>query len=185
MGRHAMATFPYSVFIYTAHQCDPRKCTGLRLVRRNLAKPIRRLKRIPRRAIILNPMVQKALSREDQFLAQKYGIVALDCSWKKIEEVMIYTSDNARALPYLIAVNPVNYGKPTKLSTVEAIAGALYILGRKEQARQFLGLFNWGFNFLDLNDEFLEAYSAQETSKELIKVQQQFLLRNQGKNKEK
>jgi len=126
-------------------------------------------------------MAQKALSREDQTLAQKQGVVALDCSWNKAEKILSYKRDTSRALPYLIAANPVNYGKPTKLSTTEAIAGALYILGRKAQAEQIMAVFKWGLNFLHLNNEFLEAYSAQETSEQLIKVQQMFLLRYQGK----
>ncbi|MFX0195418.1 MAG: DUF367 family protein [Candidatus Hodarchaeota archaeon] len=176
-----MSNLTYPVFIFTAYQCDPKKCTGLRVIRRGFAKPIRHLRRIPRRAIILNPMTPKALSREDLFLALNYGIVALDCSWSKVEQILSYKSDTSRALPYLIATNPVNYGIPTKLSTAEAIAGALYILGRKAQAEQIMALFNWGLNFLELNKELLEAYSAQETSKQLIKVQQRFLLRFQGK----
>ncbi len=180
-----MSNLTYPVFIFTAYQCDPKKCTGLRVIRKGFAKPIRHLKRIPRRAIILNPMTPKALNREDKLLAQKNGIVALDCSWKKAEQILKYQRDTSRALPYLIAANPVNYGKPTKLSTAEAIAGSLYILGRKAQAEQIMAIFNWGINFLDMNKEFLEAYSAQETSEQLIKVQKSFLLRFQRKNKKK
>ncbi|MFQ6124351.1 MAG: DUF367 family protein [Candidatus Heimdallarchaeota archaeon] len=176
-----MANITYPVFIFNAQQCDPKKCTGLRVIRRGFAKPIHYLRRIPRRAIILNPKTPKALSREDQLLAKKRGIVALDCSWSKAEKILSYNRDTSRALPYLIAANPVNYGKPTKLSTAEAIAGALYILNRKTQAEQIMALFNWGLNFLTLNKELLEAYSAQETSEQLIRVQQRFLLRLRGK----
>ena len=180
-----MSISNYSIFIFTARQCDPKKCTGLRLIRKGYATSINHLKRIPQRSLILNPLSQKALSKEDQKNARKYGIVALDCSWNQAEEILNYGGNNARALPYLVATNPVNYGKPTKLSTVEAIAGALYILGNKMQAEQILKIFKWGLNFINLNEEFLQAYSSQETSKGLIDVQNMFLLRYQRNNIEK
>ena len=46
-----------------------------------------------------------------------------------------------RMLPLLLAANPVNWGKPGRLTTAEAMAAVLYLLGRQEQAEQILGLF--------------------------------------------
>jgi pre-rRNA-processing protein TSR3 len=75
----------------------------------------------------------------------------------------------------LIAANPVNYGKPTKLSTVEALAAALFILGFREKAERLLSVFKWGSSFLSLNKELLETYAGAHNSSEVVELQREFM----------
>ncbi len=54
-------------------------------------------------------------------------------------------------VPYLVAANPVNYGKPFKLSCAEAIAAALYIAKKDNEADEVLSMFKWGSGFYPVN----------------------------------
>jgi pre-rRNA-processing protein TSR3 len=69
----------------------------------------------------------------------------------------------------------VNYGKPFKLSSLEAFAAALVILGEREQAERILSLFTWGIRFLELNAEPLERYAAARDSTEVVAIQGEYL----------
>jgi pre-rRNA-processing protein TSR3 len=51
----------------------------------------------------------------------------------------------------MVAANPVNYGKPFKLSCAEALAGGLLLLGYAEQAHYIMSKFKWGENFFEIN----------------------------------
>jgi pre-rRNA-processing protein TSR3 len=94
-------------------------------------------------------------------------------------------SPHPRLLPFFVAANPINYGKPCKLSCVEAIAAALYITGMKEQALWYLSKFSWGHSFIKLNEELLEAYAKCANSKEILEVQNAYLEKVQKEKDER
>ena len=67
---------------------------------------------------------------------------------------------NQRILPLLFAANSVNYGRPFKMNTAEAMAATLYIAGFKQDAHTLLSSFPYGKEFLRLNFDALEAYAG-------------------------
>lgn len=123
------------------------------------------------------PTTRKVLSKDDLEQARNCGIAVLDLSWKA-------TGDNfprsikksrQRALPFLVAANPVNYGKPFILSSAEAYAAALVILGYREQAEEILSKFKWGPTFFKVNKEPLEDYEKAKNADEVIKAQDLYI----------
>ncbi len=160
------------LYIYTARQCNPKACTGQKLGRLKVAKLIIKPSLIPRDSIVLSPFAEKTVSGSDEHLGK---ITALDCSWEKAEDILpAIKSAHARILPVLIAANPVNYGKPTKLTTAEALAAALYILGYRAQCEQVLSKFKWGVQFINLNENLLNEYGHCKDSEEILTVQKEY-----------
>lgn len=140
------------LYVYHASQCDPKKCTALKILRLGLARRIARLSSIPRKAIVLDPYSDAILARRDRENILFQGLAAIDCSWEKAEELFAARiRAERRRLPDLLASNPINYGVTGKLSTVEAFAAALIICGFNEQANEILSKFKWGPNFTKLN----------------------------------
>ncbi len=163
---------PIKLTIYHANQCDPKRCTGLRLKRRGFARLVTKARFLPRRAVVLNPFSEIAFSPADRKRVEDFGLSALDCSWEHAEEVLLkQVRGTSRCLPILIAGNPVNFGKATKLTTAEALAGALYIAGFKQEAVEMLSIFTWGHTFLELNRTLLENYASVQNSTEIIEIQ--------------
>lgn len=116
---------------------------------------------------------------------QELGCGVVDCSWAKIDETPFQQTktSNPRLLPFLVAANPINYGKPCKLSCVEAIAATMFITGFKEEAHYYLDQFSWGHAFLELNSELLDSYAKCKNSEEVIEAQNNFLeMARQEKN---
>ena len=161
-------------------QDDPRKNTAVLAAKRGDLKLHKTFRGLPRRGIILEPLCGKVFGPEDHQLLLSEGgaLVGLDCSWAHIEtsveSVMKRTRLQPRMLPLLLAANPVNWGKPGRLTTAEALSACLFMMGREEQARQVLGAFRWGERFLELNQEPLEAYASAKSSAELVELQFEF-----------
>ena len=165
------------VHVYHAGQDDPRKNTALRLQKAGKARLFDDVRQAPKHAVLLNPFAKKALSREDLDDMRKHGLLALDCSWKQAEEAFpaLLGSTRSRALPFLVAANPINYGRPFVLSTAEAIGAALAIVGEARQARDVLSALPFGDLFLTLNKNPLEDYAKCETSAEVVAAQARYL----------
>jgi len=164
------------IIVYHAGQCDPRKCTALKLKRHGLIRIVHQIKFLPKRAVILNPLSEIAFSPADRRRIEDFGLAALDFSWEHAEQTLLKTvRGTSRCLPYLIAGNPVNFAIPTKLSTVEALSAALYIAGFKKEAFELLSIFKWGHTFIELNREKLESYAGAKNSRAVVELQRKFI----------
>ncbi len=163
-----------SLYVCDVRQCDPRKCTAHKLKRHGMLKFVHRM---PRGALLLDPFAGDTLSRTDREVSLTNGLVALDCSWKNAEVIFKkrFPVSVPRRIPYLVAANPVNYGRPFELSTVEALAAALYILGFKRRSSELLNKFKWGPHFVDLNGELLDLYEEAGTSNEVEEAERRAL----------
>jgi pre-rRNA-processing protein TSR3 len=165
--------------IFHMSQDDPKKCTARKLAKFGYATIFKRLSKLPYKPILLDPYSSKVISKEDFDHAVKHGLLIIDCSWEtaenSFEKIRAKKKVLPRALPFLVAVNPVNYGKAFQLSSIEAFAGALTIMGFKSQAVEILRLYKWANNFLIMNEQPLREYEKAKNSQEIIVAQAEFV----------
>jgi len=151
-------------------QDDPKKCTAAKLVKFKLATSVRTTSS---NTILLDPFAQKTILKNDRLLVD--SITGIDCSWEQAEKMFKKKFTGiARKLPPLLAGNPVNYSKLNKLTTVEAIAGAAFILGFEDLANELLDKFKWGHTFYDLNRNLLEDYSKANSEDEINSITKEY-----------
>lgn len=164
-----------SLYVWHLHECDPNKCTSIKLKKFGLVKFVKSLKSLSKHSIILNPFSSKILSISDKYLAKNGGLVVIDCSWRN-QDVLYTVKDfyNSRRLPLFFAANPINYTKPYMLSSVEAFAAALILLNENDLAVKLLSLFKWGLNFLTMNEKLIKSYTSAKNSTELINLDNEF-----------
>ncbi len=144
---------------------DPKRSTMRKLKRMGMAEevPVSAL----RKTVNLNPESRRYLLRSDRDQCLRTGIMVIETSWKGERNFEKHLTKYSVRLPTILPVNPVNYGRPGLLSSVEALASALFILGNHDQAARVLSKFSWAQTFIDVNREPLNSYSSCETQEEV------------------
>lgn len=150
-------------------QDDPRKSTMRKLERFGLVKKID-IKRASA-TLILTPFSETYITAGDRDIIMKRGVSVIDGSWNLISTISDIRSRFGRNLPLIVPVNPVNYGKPGKLSSVEAMCAALFMTGFQMEANAIISKFSWGQNFIPTNKALLEEYANCSSQQEIREVQ--------------
>src|SRR3989338_3709149 len=176
--RAGIQGFPVPLGMWDFGQCDAKRCTGRKLARMGVIRTLRVSE--SSRGVVLTPTATKSVSAEDLAVVQSNGVAVVDCSWNRLDEVPFTKLNrgnraNERLLPFLVAANPVNYGRPLKLSCAEAVAATLFIVGRADLGHELMSKFKWGPAFYNINEELLQAYAACKTSAEVVQVQNDYI----------
>ncbi|CAL5971378.1 O-sialoglycoprotein_endopeptidase [Hexamita inflata] len=171
---------PVKLVMYDFKQCDPKRCSGQRLAARGLIKTI--LKSQPFTGVLLSSEGTSYFSVADVPQINQSGLGVVDCSWNEIlrhDSVPIkqLKCKTHRLLPFLIAANAVNYGKPMHLNCAEAVIAGLYIMGAVDQALELAEVISYGGQFIKLNQEYLDLYKECADSAEIVKVQEGIIAR--------
>lgn len=159
------------LFAWRDNSCDPRICSVKKLERAGLIRVAKKISKIPKSTLLLDPRSPQALSPADRIAP---SLTVLDCTWETLENVDVGDIKRKRALPFLIAANPGHFGRPYMLNSVEALAAALYIMGDKQQAKDILSKFSWGLRFIEVNEEPLEEYCQAANSVEIVEIQSHY-----------
>ncbi|CAJ1930414.1 unnamed protein product [Cylindrotheca closterium] len=156
-------------------QCDPKRCSGARLARRGIFEkmPLKS----PFRGIVLDPEAKIPVSPADLEILENAGMSLIDCSWARLQEIPFkqMRSGHHRLLPFMVAANTVNYGRPFKLNCAEACAATLSICGKTEAAKAVMNEFSYGEEFLSLNAQVFEMYAACTDAEDIVRKQNAWL----------
>ncbi|KAH8161278.1 hypothetical protein CIB48_g6966 [Xylaria polymorpha] len=168
---------PFKAACWDLNHCDPKRCSGKKLIRLGLMRDLHLGQR--HNGVIITPNGKHTLSPADRELMDQYGAAVVECSWARTQEVQWNKVGGKceRLLPYLVAANTVNYGKPYRLNCVEALAASFYICGHPDWAEQVLLPFNYGESFLAINSKLLKKYAACEDEDAIKTTEKEWLER--------
>ncbi|KUI58225.1 Ribosome biogenesis protein TSR3 [Cytospora mali] len=157
--------------------CDPKRCSGKKLMKAGLMRELHLGQR--HSGVIITPNGKHVISPADRELMDAYGAAVVECSWARTKEVQWNKVGGRceRLLPYLVAANTVNYGKPWRLNCAEALAAAFAICGHLDWAEQVLEPFSYGKAFLKINAQLLRRYAECEDEKAIKKAEEEWMER--------
>lgn len=167
--------FPVKLAMWDFDHCDPKRCSGKKLERLGLIKSLRVGQKF--QGIVVSPNGKGVVCPDDLEIVEQHGASVVECSWARLEEVPFNKigGKHERLLPYLVAANQVNYGRPWRLNCVEALAACFAIVGRMDWASELLSHFSWGMGFLELNKELLEIYQHCTDAVSVKKAEEEWL----------
>lgn len=127
--------------------------------------------------VVISPNAKRLISSTDKELMEQYGAAVVECSWVRIKEVPWNRIGGKceRLLPYLVAANATNYGRPWRLNCAEALAAAFFICGHEDWAHEVLKHFSYGEPFLEINGQLLKRYAACKDEDEVKKAEELWL----------
>ena len=167
--------FPIRLAMWDFGQCDPKRCSGMKLKRLGYVRVLNLRESF--HGIVLSPIGTQLISPDDKEIALSAGLAVVDCSWKQLDhtDVTQLRARHHRALPYLVAANTVNFGKPWRLNCAEALAACLSIFDFQDAADELMNQFKWGHSFFEQNGDYIDAYKTARSAKEMVQMQNFFL----------
>lgn len=162
---------PFKAACWDLGHCDPKRCSGKKLMKMGQMRDLAIGQK--HSGVIISPNAKHTISPADRELMDQYGAAVVECSWARVKEVP-WTKIGGRCerlLPYLVAANSVNYGKPWRLNCVEALGAAFYICGHPDWAEEILSHFSYGQAFLDINSSILKRYAACTDEEDIKKTE--------------
>jgi len=165
----------YKAGCWDLGHCDPKRCSGKKLMKLGLMRELSIGQK--HAGVIISPNGKHTISPADKDLMEQFGAAVVECSWARVQEVPFSRIGGKceRLLPYLVAANSVNYGKPWRLNCVEALAAAFYICGHPEWAEDVLSHFSYGKAFLEINSSLLKRYAACTDEDSVKKAQETWM----------
>ncbi|KAF3216250.1 ribosome bioproteinsis protein tsr3 [Orbilia oligospora] len=152
----------YKCAMWDFGHCDPKRCSGKKLEKAGLIRNLRIGQKFA--GVVVTPNGKTVVSPADAEIVNEFGAAVVEASWARISEIPFSRigGKHERLLPYLVAANPVNYGRPWKLNCAEALAACFYITGHPDWAEDIMLPFSWGHAFIEINEDLLEKYAGCE-----------------------
>jgi pre-rRNA-processing protein TSR3 len=166
---------PFKAACWDFNHCDAKRCSGKRLMHFGLMRELAIGQKFA--GVVISPNAKKVVSPADRELLEQHGAAVVECSWVRVKEVPWARIGGKceRLLPYLVAANPVNYGRPWRLNCVEALAACFMICGKGEWADRVLEHFPYGKPFLEINSQLFERYARCKDDEEVRKAEETWL----------
>ncbi|KAK6363086.1 ribosome biogenesis protein tsr3 [Orbilia blumenaviensis] len=165
----------YKCAMWDFGHCDPKRCSGKKLEKAGLIRNLRVGQKFA--GVVVTPNGKVVVSPADADVVNEAGAAVVEASWARISEIPFSRigGKHERLLPYLVAANPVNYGRPWKLNCAEALAACFYITGHPDWAEDIMLPFSWGHAFIEINEDLLDKYAACEDAEGVKSVETEWL----------